>query len=599
MTGSADAIAQGTRGVVVLESLLPLLTEPHPSDVRRRVVRTGCGLVDAGYGALTVRDVDGATVEVVDSMNDSPFSAALRALLSEPRSPLPNERPTRCRDLRSSLTALGMAEDARLATSYLSVPIRSRRGFEGTLAVLGKQTDVEFSEGDEQLLVAFAGVAGAVIDDAQLSYEAQQRELWVSLEGDIARSLLAGVAFDDVLDLVVRGARELTDTDFSTVCLLDDRMSFVVRAADGDRAEVLLGREVPLEGTVGGDVLRTREPRAVAGPASGSSVEPFTSVVGPGTWTFVPLAGIGQTIGALAVARREGRPALGTSETALLRAFASQVSVVLECGRSRAELERLRLLDDEERIARDLHDTVIQQLFATGMSLQAIAKRMTDPGLAQRVLQAVATLDGTIRDIRSTVFALAAPADGRTGVRAAVMGEAVRLSELHDFSVYVDFRGPVDTALGPGIEPHLLATLREALSNVARHARASTVDVALEVGSDIVLRVADDGVGIPREQIRRSGLRNLSERAAALGGAMRVFSPRTGGTVLEWRIPIGARWSARAGGVDTSGVRGCRPVADPAVGREPPVVEAFPPPAVDDGAEGAGDGWMTSGGSPT
>ena len=531
--------ASDTRAV--LGAVLTLVSEPHPSEVLRRVVQTACMLVDARYGALAITGSHRTVTGLVRNDGDADVAEKFGGLVGEELNQLLGDKPIRCADVGDYLTPLGFPHDELTIKTFLGVPIRSRRGFSGTIWLAEKRDGQEFTAEDEEIIIAFAAVAGAVIDSTQLSQEARQRELWVALHGEIATAMLAGVDFETVLDLVSRGARELTDADVAAVYLLDDTASSLsVASADGLRSEVLLGMAVPLEATASGDVVRTGEPTILIDrPPAECANEPIVMVAGVTQSMFVPLVSEGRANGSLVVGRLASEHPFTQADYWLFESFASQVSVALDYGRARRELERLALLDDQERIARDLHDTVIQQLFATGMSLQAIAKRMSQPVLAERVLQAVTTLDNTIHDIRATVFALASPADERPTIRTSVLAEVAQFSEPDDVSVRVSFHGPVDTAVGPAVGPHVMATLREALSNVARHAEATHVDVCLEAGSDIVLLVSDDGVGIPHDQTRRSGLRNLAERAQSLGGRMEISTPDRG-TVLTWRIPIGA-----------------------------------------------------------
>lgn len=497
----------------LLHFTLALVSELQPKEVLRRIAETACMLVGARGGALAISLPRGQKelIEVTADLGGENGTAGAH---------MPGD-------------PAGWP-----ATGFLAVPIRSRRGFTGTIFLTERRDGRSFTDEDEELIRSFAGVAAAVIDNAQLSREARQRELWVALHGEITTALLAGVSFVNVLDLVIRGARELTGADVATLCLPDNPASLVLSASDGRGAERLLGTAVPLAGSVSGDVVRTGEPVILTdAPSDPRRDEPILAMGGIETAMVVPLTLQGHTTGALAVGRSAGSGPLTQTDFWLLESFAAEISIALEYGRARTELERLARLDDQERIARDLHDTVIQQLFATGMSLQATAQRIKDPALSDRVQQAIDTLDTTIRDIRSTVFALRAPAHGGT-LRHSLLALAEQLQEPHEFKTHMTFDGPVDTALDGDQEAHLIATLQEALSNVARHARARRVDVLLQVGVEVILRVADDGVGIGGRPLRMSGLKNLRARAQDLGGTMTVSTPPAGGTVLEWRVPL-------------------------------------------------------------
>lgn len=514
----------GTDDRALISAVLELVSELRLAEVLRRIVRTASILVDARRGAVAVLDVQDQVVELVEPGLQGD-QGSLAFLVSEglPIGLLTSASPTQ-------------GEPAAFA---LGVPIRSRRGFRANIYTADKRDGAGFTSSDEALLVSFAAVAGAVIDNAQLYEEGQQRELWVALQSQIATALLAGVDIDQVLDLVARGARELTDADASTVLLYDGSSSMSLRAADGRVVHQLVGRMFPLDRTISGDVIETGEAVLLQhGSSSEATDEPLLCVEGMGRAIFVPLVADGGTTGTLAVGRLAGRTPLAQTDFWLLESFASQVSVALEYGRARTELQRLAVVEDQERIARDLHDTVIQQIFATGMSLQATAHRMSDAAAAERVQQAVDMLDRIIRDIRSAVFALGSPVRNNGGMRATISALASQMFEPSGVTPRLHFDGPVDTAIRPDAEEHVVATLREALSNVIRHARASRVDVFVHVGSEIVLRVADDGVGVGDHGAPRSGLLNLRARAEALGGEMLLTAPPTGGTTLEWRVPL-------------------------------------------------------------
>jgi len=498
----------------LLQFTLALVSELQPKDLLRRVVETACMLVDARSGALVISLPNGRTdlIEFEADVDD----------------PEPDSGP-------------GLDSDGgdQRVTPMLTAEIASRRGFRGTICLTERRGGQCFTLEDEQLVRAFADVAAAVIDGSQLSREARQQELWVALHGEIATALLAGVSFAKVLDLVTRGARELLEADVATLCLPATASSLVVSASDGRGAERILGTSVPLEGSVSGDVMRTGEPVILTSARSDSRTrEPILVAGEVETAMVVPLSLKGRTSGVLAVGRAAGNRPLTKTDFWMLESFAAQVTIALEYRRARRELERLALLDDQERIARDLHDTVIQQLFATGMSLQATAQRITDPTIVDRVQQAVQMLDTTIRDIRATVFALRSTAQGHEGLRHSFMALAEQIQEPHAFTTHMTFDGPVDTAIDAEKQAHLLAVLREALSNVARHACAFRVEVSLRVDADVVLRVVDDGVGIDEPPARMSGLRNLRARAEELGGSMTLAVAEAGGTILEWWVPL-------------------------------------------------------------
>jgi signal transduction histidine kinase len=226
----------------------------------------------------------------------------------------------------------------------------------------------------------------------------------------------------------------------------------------------------------------------------------------------------------------------------LVVGLASAAGVAIENARLHARIGELALLDDRERIARDLHDTVIQRLFATGLSLQATTRLVhADPdAAAARVEAAVDDLDLTVKHIRSAIFGLESKRQTADGLRDRVLSLTREAAGALGFEPTVLFDGPVDTGVSDHVATELVATLREALSNVARHARATRVEVDVEAGSEVTLRVVDDGVGPPAADAPRgNGLRNMAARAEKLGGRFELGPGPAGGTELVWRAPAG------------------------------------------------------------
>jgi signal transduction histidine kinase len=224
------------------------------------------------------------------------------------------------------------------------------------------------------------------------------------------------------------------------------------------------------------------------------------------------------------------------ADVALPASFASQAALALQVAQAQEDRGRLAVFMDRDRIGRDLHDLVIQRLFAVGLTLENAVRLAVRPEVAERITAAVDDIDATIKDIRRTIFELSSPA-GSGDIRAALGAELAAAASSLGFTPRLQTSGPVETAVGPDLRPHLLAVLRETLSNVSRHAGASQAEVALDVGTDVVLTVTDDGVGLP-DGGRRSGLQNLKERAETRGGSFEVrrVGP-DGGTVAVWRVP--------------------------------------------------------------
>ncbi len=251
----------------------------------------------------------------------------------------------------------------------------------------------------------------------------------------------------------------------------------------------------------------------------------------------VPIRVRDQVFGNLYLTEKQGAPEFSAQDQEIVIALAAAAGVAIENARLHERLEQMAVISERERIARDLHDTVIQRLFATGMGLQSLIGRLPNPDSRDRLQLAVDELDETIREIRSSIFALEARSSGAS-LRARILDLASESAEGLGFEPRVRFAGPVDAAVSPAVADELLKTLREALSNVARHARARSVDVQVASGSDgVTLRVTDDGEGLPEKRSRGHGLDNMRARAEALRGSFAITNRRDGGTALTWKVP--------------------------------------------------------------
>jgi signal transduction histidine kinase len=249
----------------------------------------------------------------------------------------------------------------------------------------------------------------------------------------------------------------------------------------------------------------------------------------------VPIRVRDMVFGNLYLCEKEGAEEFSEEDEHLAVALASAAGVAVDHARLMQRVEQLAVLEDRERIARDLHDKVIQRLFATGLDLQTMLPSKARDDLDQRIAHAAEDLDETIREIRSTIFALQAPR--RRGLRVDIFAQTDAARETLGFAPELRFEGPVDSVVSDKVAEHLLAVLREALSNVVQHAKASRVEVLVRAGTDILLRVVDNGTGLPSSYRPGRGLRNLEVRAARLGGSFAAAPAPGGGTVIEWRVP--------------------------------------------------------------
>jgi len=313
----------------------------------------------------------------------------------------------------------------------------------------------------------------------------------------------------------------------------------VIAAVDGDGAGAAVGDVYPSTGTFAGEVLAGRATVATTELASSGGERDAAAALGVGPIVVVAIKGTTRQFGTLFVSRARHEAPFSAEDIQALESYASSAAVAFTLGDARADLERLSMVEEGDRIARDLHDTVIQRLFATGMSLAGV-QRLTSSPVTERIAQAVTELDDTIREIRSAIFALQQPVSASGGLRREVQALAADAGRRLGFMPRVTFDGPLDTMVPPAVTGDLLAVVREALSNVLRHARATTADVVVRLeADDVVLVIGDDGVGLPDGSREGSGLRNMASRAERLGGCLTVDALEPRGTRLEWRVPLG------------------------------------------------------------
>jgi two-component system, NarL family, sensor histidine kinase DevS len=514
----------------------------------KQIVEAAVILVRARYGALGVVGEGDRLVEFIPvGLDDAEIAAIhhwpegrglLGALISEPH-------PLRLADIAASPQSYGFPAGHPPMRSFLGVPVRIRDEVYGNLYLTEKQGDGQFDEEDEALLVALAAAAGVALDNARLYEDARRQQRWLRASGEVTRRLLSGAAASEVLAEVTRQALEMSGADLVALAVpTPDRRNLVIQHAAGEGAPDALGLVLPIASSVSGTVLSTGEAVTLDDFAHDDRVDPAARKHMPlGPAIVLPLGAPGDVRGVFTVGRGQGAMPLAPEAVDMVTTFAAQAGIALELAEHRSDAERLAVLQDRERIARDLHDLVIQRLYATGMSLQGAMPLIARPEAAARVSSAVDALDETIREIRSTIFSLQARGDARQhGLRAKILEVAEEMTAPLGFAPSLRLVGPLDERVPADVGEQLLRALREALSNVARHAAASRVEVTVESGSGLSLRVTDNGAGMG-EGTRRSGLANLAERAGELGGRMQVGPADGGGTELDWQVPVSQQMS--------------------------------------------------------
>ena len=531
----------------LLEAGLALASELSLSTVLTRIVELACELTSARYGALGVLGRQGTLVDFITHGLSSPErrrigplpsgKGILGLLIHDPR-------PVRVADISQDPRALGFPPHHPVMKSFLGAPVMARGRVFGNIYLTDKQGAPEFGADDQYTLTVLASQAGAAIANASLYEEVRSRERWLAAAQTITSAAMGGATVETILDLVAERARRLLDSEGALVALAsaseqDPLLQIVAasgRGSTGLRGQLLL----PLEGP-GYRAARTGRP--VLAPGAPGTTQPGATdrrAGSNGTTVFASLVGRDGNLGVLGVVGRPGRPAPSAEAVHMVESFAAQAAMALDYVRTQGELQRLALLDERERIAKELHDGVIQSLFAVGMGLQAISPSDEPAGVQDHIERAVGELDRVIIDLRNYIFAL------RPGILAnRPLGEAVRLLVLEfEARCGIATTTRIDDAVAARLSRHgsdLVQLTREALSNIGRHAGAAACRIRLRrLGNWAVLTIEDDGVGFrPAEaSLKGQGLRNMEERVATLGGRMSIRSEPHAGTLLKMMVPL-------------------------------------------------------------
>ncbi|MEU6387729.1 GAF domain-containing protein [Streptomyces sp. NPDC046939] len=544
-----DAV-RGTRDRLqgLLEAVLSVGQELNLSQVLRRIVEAAVVLVDAEYGALGVIGEDrlklseflpvGIDTDLRSRIGDLPSGHGLLGEL------IRHPEPLRLPELAEHPASSGFPPHHPPMHTFVGVPIRVREDVFGNLYLTQKRGGMDFDDEDVAVLQTLGAAAGVAIENARLYEEVQLRERWLSLSAEFTGSLLSGSTELPVLRLMVERAREIAAADLGMVALVVPGTDTLHETlALGDNAESHHDVTLPRKGTFAGAALAAgelvtsddvrKDPRITYQPSRWEGLGPAVAV---------PIGTPDSVRGVLTLARRAERQRFSAAELVPLVGFAGQAALALELAERRRDAEQMSLLEDRDRIARDLHDLAIQRLFATGMTLQSAQRFVQHPEAAERLMRAVDDLDTTIKIIRSTIFGLReqeAPPSG-AGLRIRTVRAVEDAARVLGFTPALRMEGLIDVDVPTPVADDAVAVLGEALTNVARHARATKVEVALLVrGRNLTLVVEDDGVGIPDvADEHRSGLANMAARARGRGGTLNLTRREGNGTRLEWHVPL-------------------------------------------------------------
>ena len=425
------------------------------------------------------------------------------------------------------------AGDASSAERFLTVPVRLRDAVFGNLRLW---REAGFSDEDDQLIRSLAATAAFAVEHARLYRETQRREEFAAASAEVTAALLAEHG-DGALSLVADRLRSLLAADSVFVALLDgegERLDVV--AVGGEDPNRRRNTAVPLAGSLVERVLQQGVPSRFDEPALRSLALPRTEPYG--AVMALPLDTADTAIGSILVTRAAGCRPFTEADLTVAGDFAARTSLALELHRARADQERMLLFEDRGRIARDLHDRVIQQLFATGMQLQGVLGTLPEGRNAERVDAAITSLDATIGQIRRIIFTLSTPerAGQASSGRHRLLDLVGELGAALSVEPAVTFSGPVDALLDADLTADVLAVVGEGVTNAVKHGRAK--EIAVEVAAapaGVAVTITSDGRPLSASS-RRSGLANLQERAAQHGGRMSIDTVDRR-TVLRWTVP--------------------------------------------------------------
>jgi two-component system, NarL family, sensor histidine kinase DevS len=526
----------------LLDAVLAVASGLELDAMLKRICSAAAELVEAKYAALGVLDENGGFGGFVYAGIDESGRARIAR---EPQglgllgTLIENPQPLRLTDLSQHPASVGQPDGHPPMRSFLGVPIRVRQKVFGNLYLTEKRGGNQFTPDDEAVVQALAAAAGVAIDNARLFEETRRRQRWLESTGEITTELLSGTQPEDVLPLVAKRALELVSADCTVIALpcpvTPDLL--VAQVAEGVDAEPVAGLRLPATDSIAGQVFRSGAAQAFPNLSSVHEAGPLAASGRFGPALFVPLRAGEQVNGTLIALRsRNGEP-FRPDQLPVVVSFADQAALALEFAAKQRAQRELAVLADRDRIARDLHDHVIQRLFAIGLVMQGVQRQLPSPAIRERLGRAVEQLDDTISEIRTTILELHVADGEQNGLRQRLLSAVTDLTAEVQLKPTVRMSGPLDTMVPVEIADHVEAVLREAVSNAVRHANADHLVVTVDVADEITVEVVDDGVGIPAH-VGRSGLHNVAHRAETLGGELRLARAGNRGTRLTWRAPL-------------------------------------------------------------
>ncbi len=543
---ASEIVTSQQRLQALLAANRSIVSELSLSKVLQRIVEAARETVSARYAALGVIGSDGALERLVpDGLDDATVAAISdvpsgQALLGPlAGSPEPDQVTGSPADPRRT----GDLDDQPPMPAFLSVPVRSGGAEFARLFLAEPAHGGAFTEQDEELVAALAATAGIAIENARRYEESRRRQQWLLASSEISQRLLALTEREEEYEiwrLISATVRQLAEADVvSLIMPVDgDPPLLQIKVASGAGQELLEGMTYPRGDSVAWQVMQQDEAVVVSTHGSPHLRDLRTADGFSGPSMVLPLRGEVGSRGVLAIGRQPGQPTFTTADVDMAEDFAGQAAIAIELAEARSAQQRLGALEDRERIARDLHDHVIQRLFATGLTLQSTAGVTHSSEVQERLGQTVEDLDETIRQIRTSIFALKYSKPAVSSIRATVLTVADDMAPTLGFRPATHLVGPLDTIADETLVADVAAVLHEALTNVVRHARARSTSVTVEAGAErLTVVVDDDGQGLAPGS-RLSGLVDVRARAEARGGSLVMDQAQGGGTRLTWSIPL-------------------------------------------------------------
>ncbi len=549
--GSADDQIAQLRGTLsqlalremggLVEAMLVVAAGLDLDKTLQTIIEMATKIVDARYGALGIR---GEGHEIVDFVLEGMGADDLEAIGRVPQGIgvlgllLDDPRSIRLEDIGKHPASVGFPPNHPPMHTFLGVPIRIRDEIFGNLYLTEKAGGQPFSDNDQVLVEALAAAAGIAIDNARIYQQAQTRQAWIESTRDIATQLLAGDEPTDVLRRTAVEVLGLAQADGAFIAVsADDNLGtdsgreLLVMEAVGAARVPKPAPTIDVETSVLGEVLTDLRPRRLPGIDEPALIEQLMDDAGPAM--VIPLR---TSVGGIVVLlRRRGARRFSQEQLDMMAAFADQAGLAWQLANSQRRMHELEVISERDRIARDLHDHVIQRLFAVGLKLQGTIPRARVPEVQTRLADTVDELQSVIQEIRTTIFDLHGGSSGTTRLRQRI-SDAVAAFGGSGIRTTVAFVGPL-SVVDATLADHAEAVVREAVSNAVRHAHARTLTVNVRVEDELSLEVIDDGCGMPAD-VTPSGLSNLRARARDVGGELNVDTPPGGGTIVRWVAPL-------------------------------------------------------------